>query len=90
MQLVPHAPQFFGSFDRFAHALPQSMSPEGHEVPQDVPSQVAVPPVGAGHAVHDVPHDDVDVLLSHVEPQRCVPVGHAQWPPWQVSPPEQT
>jgi hypothetical protein len=45
----------------------------GRELPQvsphDVPSHVAVPPVGAGHAVHEVPHDPVLMLDAQVFPQ---------------------
>jgi hypothetical protein len=43
--------------------------PVGHCPPQIVPSQVAVPPVGTGHAVHDDPHELVDWSLAQLVPQ---------------------
>jgi hypothetical protein len=39
-----------------------SLEPPGQAPPHDVPSQVAVPPVGTGHAVHDAPQLDTLVL----------------------------
>ena len=44
-----------------------------------MPLQVATPPpVGTGHAVHDVvPQEFVDELLEHIPPHKCVPGGHA-------------
>ena len=54
-----------------------------------MPLQVAVPLVGTGHAVHDVapvPHVAVDVLLSHVPLQECVPPGQPQPPPRHTLP----
>jgi hypothetical protein len=37
--------------------LAHSFCPEGQLAPQVWPSQVAAPPWGGAHAVHDVPHD---------------------------------
>jgi hypothetical protein len=37
--------------------------------PHDVPSHVAVPPVGVGQAEHEVPHDPVLVLDAQLFPQ---------------------
>ncbi len=48
-----------------------------HATPHFVPSHVAVPFVIPGHATHDVPHDDVDRLLSQAPAQSCSPVPHA-------------
>jgi hypothetical protein len=36
--------------------------------PQDVPSQVATPFDGMGHAVHDAPHVEMLVLDAHALP----------------------
>ena len=56
-------------------------------IPHEVPSQVAVPFEGTGHAVHDVPQEFGDALLEHVLPQLCVPLGQAHTPFWHVAPP---
>jgi hypothetical protein len=40
----------------------------GQLPPHDVPSQVAVPPVGTAHGVHDVPQVATSVLLAQVDP----------------------
>jgi hypothetical protein len=50
-----------------------SFWPVGHWPPQTVPSQVAVPLVGAGHAVHEDPHELVDWSLAQVVPQTWYP-----------------
>jgi hypothetical protein len=43
----------------------------GQAAPQLVPSHVAVPPVGAVHAVHEeAPQVAGEVLLTHAAPQR--------------------
>jgi hypothetical protein len=52
--------------------------------PQFVPSHVAEPPVGTGHALQDEPQVLVDELLEHVLPHRCVPEGQAHAPLWQT------
>jgi hypothetical protein len=49
-----------------------------------VPSHVAEPPVGTGHALQDEPQVLVDELLEHALPQRCVPEGQAHAPLWQT------
>ena len=52
------------------HAPAQSFIPDGQVPPHDVPSHVAVPPpVGTGHAVHEVPHPETLVLATHAVPQ---------------------
>ena len=57
----------------------QSFIPEGQVPPQVVPSQVAVPPpVGTGHAVHEVPHPETLVLATHAVPQAWNPVPQAK------------
>jgi hypothetical protein len=60
-----------------------------HEIPQDMPSHVAIPEpaVGPGHVEQDDPHDAVDALLMQVPPQSCSPEGHWQAPPEHVLPP---
>jgi len=51
------------------HAPKHSFCPVGQLPLHDVPSQVAVPPVGTGHAMHDVPQVATSVLLAQVDPQ---------------------
>ena len=56
--------------------------------PHAVPSQVAVPLVGAVHAVHDVvPQLLVLVLATHVDPHRWKPLlqVNPHWVPSQVA-----
>jgi hypothetical protein len=56
----------------------QSCWPDGHVEPHERPSQVALPPVGTGHAVHDVvPQLEVRALLT----QAPVPAGQ-RWKPF--------
>jgi hypothetical protein len=45
-----------------------SFIPDGQAPPHMVPSQVAVPPVGIGQALHDVPHPDVLVFAMQALP----------------------
>jgi hypothetical protein len=55
-----------------------------------VPSQVAEPPVGCTHALHDVvPQLPTSLLLTHLPPQRWYPVAHdnAQLPPTHCAAP---
>jgi hypothetical protein len=55
--------------------------------PHDVPSQVAVPFVGTGHAVHELPQVATLVFDTHSPPQLWKPVLHAmpQLVPLQVA-----
>jgi hypothetical protein len=55
------------------HAWPSGMQALAHGflpapqlAPHAVPSQVAVPPAGAAHAVHDEPQLAVDVFETHM------------------------
>jgi hypothetical protein len=48
-------------------------------MPQVVPLQVAVPFTGAGHGVHDVPHDNTLLSDTHWLPHWWEPVAHAYW-----------
>jgi hypothetical protein len=50
-----------------------SFFPEGQSPPHIVPSQVAVPPVGTGHAVQLEPQEPTKVLLTHDDPQAWKP-----------------
>jgi hypothetical protein len=59
-------------------------------IPQLVPLHdgMPVPAAGPGQAEHDVvPHEAVLVLLEHVPPQSCVPLGHVHFPEAQCLPP---
>ena len=58
--------------------------PALHAMPQLVPLHVAVPLVGVGQALQDEPQDEVDMSLSHVPAQSCVPV----WQGPESIPPE--
>ena len=51
------------------HAPKHSFWPFGHEPPQAVPSQVAVPPVGAVHGVQDILQLPALVELKHCPAQ---------------------
>jgi hypothetical protein len=77
-------------------ALPATQAPlqttwvPAHVAPHFVPSQVAVPPAIAGHAVHDeAPHEPTSLLLTHLVPQRWKPLLHCkpQLPPAQTGVP---
>jgi hypothetical protein len=50
------------------HTPAHSFIPDGQVPPHMVPSQVAVPPVGIGQALHDVPHPDVLVFAMQALP----------------------
>jgi hypothetical protein len=64
---VPQPPQLLLSVCSLTHAPLHRLSLVGQLVPHDVPLHVALPPVGAGHAVHEVvPQLLGDVLLEHV------------------------
>jgi hypothetical protein len=47
-------------------ALAHGFLPAPQLAPHAVPSQVAVPPAGAAHAVHDEPQLAVDVFETHM------------------------
>lgn len=89
---LPQPPQLFGSFCSLTHVVvplaPGHIeSPVGQVSPHLVPSHVADPPVGAGHAVHDVvPHVATALLLTHLVPHKCCPLGHPQTPAWHTIP----
>jgi hypothetical protein len=64
------------------HIPPLGMKPALHVIPQLVPSHVAVPFVGTGHAVHEViPQPITLVLGTHAAPHWCEPAGHTQLMP---------
>lgn len=67
--LVSHSPQFALSLWVSTQAPLQSLAEPWHDVPHRVPSQVAAPPVGAGHSVHEVPHELVEALETQAPPQ---------------------
>jgi hypothetical protein len=93
LHVLSQPPQCAGSTVVFTQAalapVPQRVGncALSQETPQDVPLHVAAPPAGAAQAVHEVPHELVDVLLEQVVPQRCVPAGHAHIDDWQIIPP---
>ena len=64
------------------HIMPLGMKPALHVIPQLVPSHVAVPFVGTGHAVHEVVPQPITLVLStHAAPHWCEPAGHTQLVP---------
>lgn len=69
------------------HSPAHSLSPAGQVPPQLVPSQVAVPPVGVGQAVHELPQVATAVFEAQADAQVCVPVGQVkpQLVPLQVA-----
>jgi hypothetical protein len=54
----------------------QSFCPDGQLAPHEVPSHVAVPPTGGGHALHDVPQVLGSLLLTQLPPQTWYPLAH--------------
>jgi len=58
------------------HAPRQSCLPLGQLPPQDLPSQVPVPPVGATHGAHDVPQVWMESSGTHPPGHWCWPVEH--------------
>ncbi|MEO7035372.1 MAG: hypothetical protein ABI548_15715 [Polyangiaceae bacterium] len=59
-----------------AHAL----CPEGQLAPQDFPSQLALPPTGAGHGVQPAPQWSAELFATHALSHWCVSLGH--WQAW--------
>jgi hypothetical protein len=89
-QVCAQPPQLFASVCSSTHPPLQGLSPVGQLVPHDVPLHVALPPVGTGHAVHElVPQLLIELLLTHVPLHAWEPLGHAHVPLWQVVPPAQ-
>ena len=86
--VFPQPPQFPFCVSS-THELPQGLKPVSQEIPQDVPSHVAVPFAGTSQGVHDVPQEAVDEPLAQVPLQSWVPPGQPQPPPWHVVPPVQ-
>jgi hypothetical protein len=79
LHVFVHVPQLESSLRRSTQTLLQIESFVGHDCPQDVPSQVAVPPLGAVHLVQVEPQA-LTSLATHLPPQRCVPPVHWQTP----------
>jgi hypothetical protein len=75
-----HMPQLPGSFVKFTHLVPQRLGCAGSLVqakPQLPALHVATPLEGGVHAVHIVPHELGEALLTHVPLQSCIPAGQA-------------
>lgn len=85
----PQPPQLAGSVCSLTHAPAHGLKPELQALPHVDPLHVAYPLVGpAGQAEHEVPHDEVDALLTQVPLQSwVVPAAHRHWPLWHVFPP---
>lgn len=62
----------------FAHTF----LPSGHFGPQVVPLHVASPPVGAAHAVHEVPQLAGEVFEAHMPLQAWWPAAHVKPQRW--------
>lgn len=91
LQTLPHVPQFVLSVRRFTQLTPHLSPPGPEQSPPQTPlMHVAVPPVGATHAVHDAPQLLTEASLAQVPPQSCCPAGHAHAPFEHVLPPLQT
>jgi hypothetical protein len=87
----PHPPQLALSVCSLTQPPAHGLKPLLHAVPHEVPSHVAYPFAGPWEqAEHDVPHEAVDVLLTHVPLQSCVLAAwHLHWALWHVLPPAQ-
>jgi hypothetical protein len=59
------------------HVPTHSFFPAGQAAPQAVPSQVALPPMGAGQGVQETPQLAGDLLSAQTPLQVCVPAGQA-------------
>jgi hypothetical protein len=83
VQSIPQAPQFLGSFAVDTHALLHTTSPLlVHCTPQVLFWQVAMPPVGVGHALLQSPQCFASRLMStQLVPHCVVAAGH-----WAVHP----
>jgi hypothetical protein len=68
-------PQWDASVASDTQAPLHTASPLGQDCPHTPPEHVALPPVGAGHAVHDAPHDVTAASDTQLVPQRCVPAA---------------
>jgi hypothetical protein len=91
---MPQPPQLLLSVIVFTHALPQSVGNElllQELVQPGAPLQVTVPLVGATQGAHVVPHDvrEVELSLTHIPLQSCMPAGQVQVELWQTFPPVQ-
>jgi hypothetical protein len=64
------------------HAFAHTFCPGGQLAPHDAPSHVAVPPAGAGQAVHDVPHDAGDLSSTQRPLQAWKPAAHVKPHRW--------
>ena len=73
-------PQWDASVASATHAPLHTVPPLGHDCPHAPPAHVALPPVGAGHAKHNAPHDVTAESDTHLVPQRCVPLPQTQAP----------
>jgi hypothetical protein len=87
VQAFAHPPQFRALVCVSTQTPSQSEPPSPHEVPQAVPSQVADPPLGAGHGVHEEPHVATDVFETQAPLHSWVPEGHAHLLAEHVFPP---
>jgi hypothetical protein len=94
-QTFPQLPQLDGSLLWSTQLEPHKIAPLLQVWPHlgGVPAHVgnAPAPPGGGHAMHEVPQELIDSLLSgmHVPLQLCSPDGHLQFELWQVMPPVQ-
>jgi hypothetical protein len=71
----PQAPRFEGSDASATHVFEQAVVPLPQEMPHFIPSQVAVPLVTTGQAVHEVaPQLPTLVLERHAVPHKWKPV----------------
>jgi hypothetical protein len=72
------------------HAFAHTFWFDGQLAPQAAPSHVAVPPAGAGQAVHDVPHEAGDLSSTQRPLHAWKPAAHVKphrWLPLQVAVP---
>ena len=68
MQAAPHANGSLSAAPAPTHLAPHRWLGAAHDIPHASAMQVAVPPAGAGHAVHAGPHVAGSVDATHAPP----------------------
>ena len=84
-----HAPQWALLLCSSTQLLLQMLSVPGHCGTHFVPSQRTLPPAGAVHGEHELPHVAVAVFDAQIPLQSCEPTGQPHCPAKQVFPPLQ-
>ena len=67
---LPEGQVWSHGWDAPTQAPPQTCIPVGQALPHLEPSQVALPPIGAEHGVHEVPQVASSLSLAQASPHR--------------------